>query len=199
VLSGDQSWSIGWRSLAQALGLSTGYSKPAKFKDKIATHIDSLIQHGVIDRWDYQRGGTFVFHMRNYLRAQLRRVLRDLGVYEEATRQLVAGHDEVLIMCQCDQLHHGSHPRPEKPGGWLTNAIREAYDLRYPPDEPETFCGIWSMLGEEERSAYHRAGLKLCGVGEDLFATRPDPTAWPQELRSVVRFMVSHSLEPSQV
>jgi len=199
VLSGDQTWEIGWRPLAQALGLSTNYSRPAEFRKVLIPHLDRLIAKQIIDSYDYKRGGKFIFHLRNYLRSELRRVLQQLSVYEEAARQLVAGHDEVVIMCQCDQLHHGSHPRPEKPGGWLTNAIREAYDLRYPPDEPETFCGIWSMLSEEERTAYHKAGLKLCGVGEDLFATRPDPTAWPQELRSVVRFMVSHSLEPGQV
>jgi len=138
VLSGDQTWEIGWRPLAQALGLSTNYSRPAEFRKVLIPHLDRLIAKQIIDSYDYKRGGKFIFHLRNYLRSELRRVLQQLSVYEEAARQLVAGHDEVVIMCQCDQLHHGSHPRPEKPGGWLTNAIREAYDLRYPPDEPET-------------------------------------------------------------
>lgn len=200
VLSGEQTWEIGWRPLAQALGLSPdSYSRPARFRQVLDPHIDALIEHGIVDSVDYERGGKFRFHLRNYLRSQLRRVLHALGCYDEAARQLVAGHDEVDILIQCDQLQHGAHPTPEKPGGWLTQAIREGYPLRYPPDERETFTALWEMLSPAERTAYHRAGLKLCSVREDLFATRPDPSAWPQELRSVIRCLVSHGIDPEQV
>lgn len=58
---------------------------------------------------------------------------------------------------------------------------------------------MWEMLSQAEREAFHAAGLKICGVGEDLFATRPDPSAWPQELRSVIRCLVSHGIDPEQV
>lgn len=199
VLSGDQTWEIGWKPLAQALGLSTNYSRPAEFRKVLDPHIDRLIEHQVIDSYDYKRGGKFTFHLRNYLRSELRRVLSQLGVYDEAGRQLVSGYDEVVVMCQCDALHHGAHPTPEKPGGWLTKAIREGFELRFPADEPEAFCALWGMLSERERETYHQATLKLCGLGDDLFATREDPAAWPQEVRSVARFLVSHSLDPGQV
>jgi len=41
----------------------------------------------------YRRGGEFVFQVRNYLRAQLRRILTErFAVYGEAARGLVAGY-----------------------------------------------------------------------------------------------------------
>jgi len=201
TLSGKTEWEIGWNPLAASLGMdASGYARPARFKQRLEPHLESLIQHGIIEGFDYLRGGRFCFHVRNYLRAQLRRVLTEqFGVYDEAARQLVAGYDEVTIMAQCDCLYHGTRPRPQTSGGYLVEAIRQGYELRYPDEEPELFLGIWGMLGEEERTSYHRAGAKLLGVGEDMFEMSGDPTAWSQLLRAVVRFMVCHSIEPESV
>ena len=77
--------------------------------------------------------------------------------------------------------------------------MRQGYELRYPDNEPEIFAGIWGVLGAPEREAYHRAGVKLLGVGENLFETNPDPTAWSQIMRAVVRFLVCHNLDPDQI
>lgn len=68
-----------------------------------------------------------------------------------------------------------------------------------PDDEPEAFCGLWGMLRDEERQLYHRAGVAICGVGENLFDSSADPTAWSQELRAVVRFLVAHGLDAEEV
>jgi hypothetical protein len=162
-------------------------------------HVDALVERGVVEDMAYHRGGRFVFHIRNYTRARLREVLVELGVYKEAARQLVAAHDEVAVMCQADCLQHGARPKPSAPGGYLVEAIRNGYELRYAEDEPEAFSALLGMLGDEERQLYHRAGLWLCGVVEDLFATRPDPTAWPVELRAVVRFLICHGFDPEEV
>lgn len=69
----------------------------------------------------------------------------------------------------------------------------------YPPDEPETFVGMWGLFSGEEQRLYHQAGLWLCDPINDLFATRDDPTAWPLELRAVVRFMLVHNWDPEEV
>jgi len=105
----------------------------------------------------------------------------------------------VQIMVQCDCLFHGSRPKPHSTGGYLVEAVRQGYELRYAPDEPEAFAGLWGMLSQGERDAYHRAGLKLLGVGDDLFETSSDPTAWSQTMRAVVRFLVCHAVDPEQI
>jgi hypothetical protein len=200
TLSGHQRWEVGWRPLASALGMrAEAYSRPARFRQVLEPHLESLIVHGVIDGVDYQRGGRFVFHVRNYLRVELRRVLLELGVYADAARQLLAGFDETRIMAQADCLRQGGRGRPQSSGGYLTEAIRAAYELRYPDDEAEAFVALWSMLGPTERELHHRAGLQLCRAQGDLFATSHDPTAWPVEFRAVVRFLITWNLDPAEV
>jgi hypothetical protein len=102
-------------------------------------------------------------------------------------------------MLQCDCLQHGMRPRPKSQGAYLVEAIRRGYELRYPPEEPEMFAGIWGMLSLPEQAGYHHAGIKLLGVAEDLFETNADPGAWSQELRGVVRFMVCQNIDPEEV
>ena len=201
TLSGEVEWSIGWKPLAAALGMNaSAYSRPARFRQVLDPHLDALRDHGIIEDCDYRRGGQFVFHIHNYLRAQLRRILTEQHhVYPEPARQLLAAFDEPSIMAQIDCLEHGSRPKPSQPGGYLVEAIRGSYDLRYPDDEPVAFSGIWSLLDERERQAYHRAGLWLCEAGDSLFATNADPTAWTGEFRAVVRFMICHNLDPDLV
>lgn len=201
TLSGHNEWELGWQPLAASLGMdASGYARPARFRQTLEPHIASLVTHGVIEGCDYLRGGRFRFHIRNYLRSALRRVLVErFQVFEEAARQLVAGHDEVTIMAQCDCLQHGTRPKPQTLGGYLVQAVRGSYELRYADDEPEMFCALWGTLFEAEREAYHRAGLKVLGVGEDLFEASVDPTAWSQPMRAVVRFMICHSIEPDEV
>lgn len=199
TMSGEERWEIGWKPLASALGMrADAYSRPARFRQVLEPHLESLMEQGVIDSYDYQRGGTFVFHVRNYLRAQLRKVLEQLGVYAEAARQLVAGHDETVVMSRTDCHQHGQNGGKLGPGA-LVSAIREVWDLRYPDDEPQAFLVLWEHLSELERQAFQAAGLKLCGVGESLFDTRRDPTAWSLEMRAVVRFMVCWAIDAEQV
>ena len=102
-------------------------------------------------------------------------------------------------MTQCDCLQHGSRGRPERLGGFLTEAIRNRYELVYPPDDLTRFLALWDLLPAEDRDAHHRAGLKLCGGFGTLFDGNPDPAAWSEEMRAVVRFMISHNLDASQV
>ncbi|MBZ0171639.1 MAG: hypothetical protein K8E66_04600 [Phycisphaerales bacterium] len=200
TLAGGQEWRIGWRPLASALGMSPeSYARPARFRQVLEPHLETLAEHEVIDGFEYERGGRFVFHIRNYLRAQIRRVLEELGVYGPAARQLVAGYDEPAIMAQVDCLQHGTRPRPKEAGGYLVTAVRERYELRYPEDEPAAFVGLWELLGDEERRLYHEAGLRLCGVRDSLFETNDDPGVWPLEFRAVVRFMVCNGLDPEEV
>lgn len=200
TLSGCQEWSVGWRTLCTMLGMSpSGYKRPAKFKDRVSDRIDALVGHQVIDGWRYDRGGVFIFHVRNHLRSELRRVLAELGVYDKAADQLLTGYDEMAIMQQCDCLLHGSRTRADAPAGYLVEAARQGYPLVYPDDEPEKFMALWGMLGPVERKAYHQAGLRLCGAGENLLDTNEDPTAWEVEFRAVVRFMVCHNLDPEEV
>lgn len=201
TLDGLQRWEVEWQGLAAALGMkAAGYKSAARFRQTMAPHFDALVKHRVIDSLDYTRGGVFTIHIRNYLRTQLRRVLEDLGVYPESARQLVAGHDETLIMAQCDCIQHGQRGRPASPGGYLTEAIRKGFELRYSDDEPVAFAALWEgMFSAEERRAYQEAGLFLCGAGDSLFETSSDPTAWPIEFRAVVRFMLTHNLDPELV
>jgi hypothetical protein len=201
TLSGQTQWEIDWQSLAIALGMSAdGCARPARLRQRLEPHFETLKAHGVIEDVRYRRGGQFVFEVRNYLRARLRQVLEErFEVYGEAARQLLAGYDEVQIMLQCDCLYHGARPKPQSPGGYLVEAVRQGYELRYAADEPETFLAIWGLLSEGERQAYHRAGIKLLGVGEDLFETRGDPSAWSQAMRAVVRFLVCHNLDPEEL
>ena len=201
TLDGHQQWETEWQALAAALGMNAdGYKRAARFRQTLAPHFDELYKHGVIDSVDYDRGGTFTIHIRNYLRSEVRRVLEEFGVFAEAARQLMASHDEVLIMAQCDCLQHGRRGSPASKGGYLTEAIRKGFELRYPDDEPAAFAVLWrDLLSAPERSAYHYAGLALCGAGDSLFETSPDPTAWPIEFRAVVRFMICHNLDPEQV
>jgi hypothetical protein len=200
TLSGHQQWQVDWQSLGAALGMSIGsYARPAKLRQVLAPHFEALEAKGVLDGVDYRRGGTFVFHVRNYLRVQIRKVLEDLGVYERAAIQVLSAHDETVIMAQCDCLVHGSRGRPKSSGGFLVEAIRSNYELQYPPEEAESFRAIWEMLSEPERRLYHQAGITLCGVGESLFETNPDPTAWGIEMRAVVRFMITHNLDPAEI
>jgi hypothetical protein len=199
ILSGKEQWDIGWRPLAAALGMKAeSYSRPARFREVVQPHIDKLLECGVIDGCNYARGGQFVFFVRNYLRAQLRQALLEQGVFEEEARKLVSGFDETTIMAQVDCLQHGSRPSAAKPGGYLSAAIRGAYELRYPDTDLELFAGIWDILSSDERDAYHAAGLRLCG-DNNLFNASDDTTAWEPEFRAVVRFMVRHNLDPDHV
>lgn len=201
TLDGLQRWDVEWQALAAALGMRVeGYKSAARFRQTLAPHFDALAARGVIEGLDYARGGTFSIHIRNYLRSQLRRVLEELGVYPEAARKLVAGYDETVVMAQCDCLQNGHRGKPASSGGYLTEAIRKGFELRYPDDEPAAFASLWNgMFGTEERRAYQEAGLFLCGAGDRLFETSPDPTAWPVEFRAVVRFMMCHNLDPEEV
>ena len=201
TLSGNNEWELGWQPLAASLGMdASGYARPARFRQTLAPHIASLVANGVIEGCDYLRGGRFRFHIRNYLRGQLRRLLVEkFEVFEEAARQLVAGHDEVVIMAQCDCLQHGARPKPQALGGYLVQAVRQNYELRYADDEAELFCALWGTLLSAEREAYHRAGLKVLGVGEDLFEASVDPSAWSPTMRAVVRFMMCNGIEPDEV
>lgn len=201
TMAGHTQWAIGWSDLAQALGMKAdAYARPARFRQVLNPHVERLEELGVLDSSDYARGGEFVFYIRNYLRAQLRQSLEDLGVYADAARQLVAGYDEQVIMAQVDCLQHGQRGNPASPGGYLTKAIREGFELRYPDDEPQAFSALWSgLFGAEERRSYHAAALGLCGAADSLFETSEDPTAWPVEFRAVVRFMMTHNLDPELV
>ena len=201
TMGGQTTWKVSWKALAAALGMRVeAYARPARFKQVLEPHLAALIEQRVVDSVDYERGGTFVFHVPNYLRVQIRRVLTEMfGVYEEPARQLVAGYDEVAIMMQCDCMYHGARTKPIAKGGYLVEAVRQSYELRYAEDDAEHFLAIWGILGKLEREAYHQAGIKLLGVGYDLFETNPDPTAWSQTMRGVVRFLVCHSIDPELI
>lgn len=199
MLSGETTWEVGWKQLAAMIGSTANYPRPARFRQILDPHHERLIEHGVIDDVEYRRGGIFVYHLRNYLRVQLRRVLTELGVYPKTAAELITSFDEVIVMTQCDCLFHGTRGRPERPGGFLTEAIRNNYDLHYPPDDILKFLAIWEHLSESERVAYHNAGLKLCGGFGTLFDGNPDPAAWSVDMRAVVRFMISQGLDPEQV
>lgn len=200
TIDGYQQWEVDWQDLAAALGMSAdGYYRPAKFRQTLEPHLAALVEHKVIDGMDYERGGRFVFYVRNYLRVKIREALIQLGVYETAAERLLRAHDEVTIMQQCDCLQHGQRGRPKSVGGYLTEAVRRNYPLRYASEEAAAFQGIWGMLSEEERVAYHQAGLVLCGATEDLFDTNEDPTAWSVETRAVVRFLVAHGVDPEEI
>lgn len=201
TLGGQTVWKVGWKALAAALGMRVeAYARPARFKQVLEPHLAALIEQRVVDAVDYERGGTFIFHVPNYLRVSLRRVLTEqFGVYDEAARQLLAGYEEVAIMAQCDCLYHGARTKPTAPGGYLVEAVRRDYELRYPADDAARFLALWELLGQPERAAYQRAGLKLIGAADDLFETNADPSAWSQTMRAVVRFLVCHNLDPEQL
>lgn len=200
TLSGQTEWTVRWRTLAQLCGLSPdGYAKPAKLKQRLAPRLDQLVSEGVLERWQYERGGTFILSVRNYLRGRLRQSLLDAGVYPEAARQLVAGYDEVRIIGQLDALTFGLHGVVASAGGYLTEAIRRPFDLRYPEDDALKVAALLGMLPEPERQAFHAAALRLCGAGESLLATREDPGAWPTEFRAVVRWLVCQAVDPEAV
>jgi hypothetical protein len=199
MLSGETTWEVDWKQLAAMIGSTANYARPARFRQILDPHHQRLIDHGVIDDVDYRRGGVFIYHLRNYLRVQLRRVLVELGVYPKAAAALIGGFDEVVIMSQCDCLRHGLRGRPERQGGFITEAIRNNYDLLYPPDDQDKFLALWAMFSPSEQTAYHRAGLKICGGYGTLFDGNPDAAAWSVDMRAVVRFMVTFNLDPVQV
>lgn len=201
TLAGHTLWQVDWQDLAAALGMRVAPgTKPAKIRQRLEPHFERLIEQKVIDSVDYERGGRFVFHIRNYLRSELRRILIEhFHVYERAAAQLVAGHDEVEIMRQADCLRQGGRGRPSSPGGYITEAIRSGYELRYPDDDPERMAALWAMYAGPVQLAYHRAGLKLCGTADTLFDSSPDPLAWSAELRAVIRFMLTWGLEPEEI
>jgi hypothetical protein len=180
------------------IGSTANYHRPARFRQLMDPHHARLVEHGVIEDVEYLRGGTFVYHLRNYLRVQLRRVLCELGVFPKTAAALVAGFDETDIMAQCDCLRHGVRGRAEKPGGYVTEAIRNGWELHYGADEPEQFGAMWGLFSSPERAAYHRAGLHLCGGGS-LFDEGDDPSLWSQRLRAVARFMMVHNLDPDEI
>jgi hypothetical protein len=201
TLAGHTQWAVEWQPLADALGMdSTNCTRPAKIRERLEPHFATLASHGVIDSVEYQRGGTFVFYIRNYLRAQLRRVLTEsFGVYPAAAAQIVSGYDEPVVMAQCDCLRFGQRGKPASPGGYLTDAIRNNYELRYADDAPLQFTAMWGVYGSEERRCYQQAGVALLGAADDLFETSSDPTAWSPKMRAVVRFMMVHNLDPELV
>ncbi len=199
-LAGETSWSVHWTDLAGALGInSSSYSRPARFRQVLEPHYEALIGHGVVQGVDYQRGGLFTFQINNYLRRKLHRVLVDFGVFDRAASRLLASHDETAIMLQCDCLDNGHRPPPQNRAAYLVKAVEEQYELRYPDYESMTFAGLWGSLSAYEQDLYHRAGLKLLGAESDLFEASSDPTVWSQTLRALLRFMLAHIVDPSQV
>ena len=194
VLSGETRYEIDWVTLATAIGMSCNYARPALFKQKIAGYVDTLVESGFLERWEYERGGVFVFHMPNYLRASLRTVLQRHGVFPQVAKQLVAGYDEARLVLQLDCLpFRGARER----GGYLTQAVRYNYPLEYPQDERPAFLALFDLLSKPEREAYHGAALRL--LGANLFDAQPDPACWTTECRAVVRFLVTENLEPDSV
>lgn len=192
VLAGDRTWRVGWHTLAAALGMNAAaYSRAARFRQVLEPHFSRLTDEGVIEVVDYERGGTFVFHLTNYLRSQLRRILGELGVYPEAARQLVAGYEELEIMAQVDCHQHGQ--RQAGGVGHLVEAIRGRYQLRYPEDDPTAFDALFDLFGTDEiRQAValgRKLGLRISG----------EPRAWPLEARAVVRFVLSQGIDPERV
>ncbi len=159
TLSGERAWSVGWKTLATVLGMSAdAYQRPARFMQVLQPHLDRLMAADVVERIDYKRGGTFTFHVRNYLRTELRRILTEhFEVYPEAARQLVAGYDESRIMAMCDFLVDG-HQKPTKRGGWLTDAIRNGYEPRYPDNDAEAFAGMCGLCEVSSRSKSCQSG-----------------------------------------
>jgi hypothetical protein len=191
TLNGDTTWSIGWRPLADLLGMeASAYARPARFRQVLEPHLARLVHERVLTDWQYSRGGEFVFELTNYLRAQLRGVLIKLGVYPQLAAQLVAGFDELRIMRQCDQCAFRSS---ESPAGYLVRAIQQDYDLKYPEDEPQTFRALLELfLSAEVERAVRFAG-KLTGRQPD-----GEPEQWPTELRAVTRVLLTHGIDPDR-
>jgi hypothetical protein len=200
TLAGYASWQVGWEELASLLGMRReGYDKPSRLRKVLLPHFERLIEQGVVAGVDYQRGGIFVFHVHNYLRVQLRRILLSLGVFDKVATQLLSAHDEAEILAQCDCLERGNRPPAKSRGGFLTEAIRGRYPLSYPPEEPQAFAAMWSILSQSERDAYHAAGLRIAGGDESLFDTHADPSAWRLEMRAVVRLLICWNLDPDEM
>lgn len=199
MLSGETRWEVHWKQLATMIGSTANYARPARFRQILDPHHERLIEHGIIDDVEYRRGGWFLYHLRNYLRVQLRRVLGELGVYPKTAAELITSFDEVIVMCQVDCLQHGLRGRPERVGGFLTEAIRHNYELSYPPDDVDRFLALWRLYAPAEQSAYHRAGMKLCGGFGTLFDGNPDPACWSADMRATVRFLITWNLDPEQV
>lgn len=200
VLAGETTWEVKWRTLAQMLGMNVeNYTRPARLKQVLTRHFESLNEQGFLDRVDYKAGGTFTFHLPNYFRAEVRRVLASKGVFEAAARKLLAAYDEVAILRQLDCLQFGTRPSPTSPGGFLVKAVEDGYELQYDEDEPYTLTALLDALPAEERVQIHRAALRIAGKPDDLFATCDDPAGWPFDMRVVARFMICHALEPTRI
>lgn len=184
VLAGGRTWQVGWKTLGTALGMAVeAYARPAMFARGLEPHFQRLIAEGVLERVEYQRGGTFVFQLSNYVRAELRRVLARLGVYDEAARQLVAGYDEVQLMVQCDCYQHGA--RKAAGVGYLVQAIREGYAPVYASGEDERFNALIECCSPAE--------VKLALAAAQRLGARGD------ELRAVVRFILGQGLDPERI
>lgn len=194
VLGGETRYEIDWVTLATAVGMSANYARPALFKQKIESYLETLVDAAFLESWRYERGGVFVFQLPNYLRASLRTCLQRHGVFPEVARQLVGGYDETRILLQLDCLpHRGAREQ----GGYLTQAVRYNYPLQYPADERAAFLALFELLSPPEREAYHRAALRL--LGANLFDAQADPASWTTECRAVIRFLVTENLEPDSV
>lgn len=194
TLSGAASWDVGWRNLAHALGFSDRYDRPAKFRDKLQPHLERLAEQGVLESYDYARGGDFTFHLRHPLRKALRQVLVDeFGLYEATARQLLAAHDEAAVMTQCDCLVHGDRRHVKDRPAYLAAAIRDGYPLAYPPHDPLHFQALWGTLRHSQQQAYHQAALGLLGRAYSLLDAPEDPTTWQVETRAVARFLANHA------
>ena len=192
TLSGELEWSVGWRSLSIALGMSTeAYARPARFRQVLDPHIASLIEQGVLEGYEYERGGKFIFHVTNYLRSQLRRVLTEKGVFPLVARQLVAAYDEVRLMSQLDCL---PFRKAQSPAALLVKAIQENYPLSYPADEAVAFEALLGVFSREEVALARGLAERLTGQ-----RGRGEPPTWPLEVRSLTRFCLSQSIDPERV
>jgi len=168
-----------------------GYARPARFQKVLEPHIQALIERGVIESYEYERGGTFVFKVDNYLRAALQRILVEQGVFPQVAQQLVAAYDEVRIMRQIDYL---PFRRAQTPGALLVRAIQEEYPLNYPDDEPAAFEALLTVFSEEEIVLARRLAQRLTGQRGG-----GEPRTWPAEVRSVARFCLSQGIDPERV
>ena len=190
VLHGETNYEIGWKTLAKAIGMSVNYPRPAQFLKRVEPHIERLVDSGVITAWDYQRGGKFRFQLTNYLRSQIRRILGEYGVFPAVSRDLTAGYDELHLIRHLDHLQFR---KPATPGGYVTEAIRNNYELRYPEDEPEAFEALWNLLTSEEQRAHQRFAERFAGA-----VANGRPAVWPQDIRTLIRFAMTHSIDPER-
>jgi hypothetical protein len=192
TLCGERQWSVGWRSLSIALGMSTeAYARPARFRQVLEPHIASLVEQGVLEGCEYERGGKFTFHVTNYLRSQLRRVLTEKGVFPHVARQLVAAYDEVRVISQLDCL---PFRKAQSPAALLVKSIQENYPLSYPADEPAAFEGLVGVFSREEVALARGLAERLSGQ-----PGRGEPSAWPVAIRALTRFCLTQSIDPERV